>query len=108
MPTSPAKLVTVVAPESSEDSLIRALLEVSRSGCSVLRAHGRGSHGPRPTPWQGHQLDWHGPNVEIELVVGAHVVEQVLDVLERRIEIDGPIVAWIADVEAWPKGKFGS
>lgn len=106
MRTSPMKLVTLVVPESSQDEIVGALGGAGITGCSILRARGHGAHGPRPTRWNDSQLDWHGPNVQIELVVDEPTVDRVLDVIEQRNEIYGPIVAWVIDASAWPREKF--
>jgi len=103
MSTLPMKLVTIVAPESSEGALVEGLAAIGVNGCSMLRARGRGVHGVRPGGWGGAGLDWHGPNVQIEAVVDAAIVDRVLAMLETRLEVYGPIVAWTADVEAWPR-----
>jgi len=103
MSTLPMKLVTIVAPEASEGALVEGLAAIGVYGCSMLRAHGRGVHGVRPSSWGGAGLEWHGANVQIEAVIDASVVDRVLAMLEARLEVYGPIVAWTSDVQAWPR-----
>lgn len=92
------KLVTIIAPEAVEDPLVEALAPVTR-GLSVVPARGLGAHGARPNQWRSG-------NLQIETLVAAADVERLLDVLERFPTTDPPLIAWVADVEAWPAKKF--
>lgn len=91
------KLITIIAPESVEEELVAALARIS-GGVSVVDARGRGAHGERPDLW-------HSGNVQIETVVAASLVDRIAALL-KRFSPDMPMVAWIADVEAWPAEKF--
>ena len=60
----------------------------------------------RPNHWSGGGLEWHGPNVQVEVVVDGRSVDCLLDLLEKRNEVYGPFVAWISNVDAWPVERF--
>lgn len=97
MATVRRKLVTIVAPASLEDSLVDVLGAFAR-GVSIVKAHGHGTHGDRPSAW-------YGPNLQVEVLVSATQLDALFTSLERFLE-NNPMVAWVSDVEAWPADKF--
>lgn len=99
MRTTPMKLLTILVTDTIEDALVEEILALGASGCSVVEASGHGMHGDRPSRWQGG-------NVRIEVIVGEPVVERILAHLRDRYVGLHPMVAWIADVDAWPAERF--
>ncbi|MBK7399116.1 MAG: hypothetical protein IPJ34_23220 [Myxococcales bacterium] len=91
--------VTILAPENAEPSIAEDLKSLGIHAFSSVQAGGRGQHGVRPSTWLG-------PNVQIEIVVDAAIVDRILEVLEAKHRKINPCVAWITDVDAWPAEKF--
>jgi nitrogen regulatory protein PII len=98
--TTPAKLLTIVLPLSAEESFLSDLRHLGVHGASVSTIRGHGAHGDRPSRWNPE-------NVRFDVVVNAEMVDKILAWLESKYRATGPVVAWVADVGAWPGEKFG-
>ena len=93
MPLVPRKLVTVVAPESAEESLTQAISALGL-GVSGVPTHGKGRHGVRPDPW-------HGANVELHVVTTEAGLTPLFDMLEKQFLPATNLFAWVSDVSVW-------
>ena len=92
------KLVTIIAPDSAEESLAAEITGMG-VGLSILEVRGLGKHGARPDPW-------HGANVEIRTVMDEATTERLLQRLERKFLPTTDLIVWVSDVEAWPVSRF--
>lgn len=96
--TAPAKLLTVVLPESAEPQLHGELREIGVVGYTATTARGHGVHGDRPSRF-------YGDNMRVEILASPEVVDRVLDLLERKFRPVNPLVAWVVDAHAYPPEK---
>ena len=71
IPTTPLKLVTIVAERILEDRLLRALDALGASGYTLTEATGRGSRGVRASEWEG-------PDTRIETLVSPAVADAIV------------------------------
>ena len=99
MKTAHMKLLTILTSESMEKTIMEELLAAGANGATAVDARGRGAHGVRPSHWASG-------NVRIDVMGDEALMERALTVLERY-RPETPLVAWIADVQAWPADKFG-
>lgn len=97
--TLPRKLVTIIAPESAEDSLMDDITAMG-GGVSAVGVRGRGTHGVRPDMW-------HSANVQLQTVLDEPEAMRLLAHLEQRYLPTTAMVAWVSDVAAWPAKKIG-
>ncbi len=96
--TLPRKLVTLVAPESAEESLVAEITAMG-FGLTILEVRGAGKHGARPDPW-------HGANIEIRAVMDAASAARLLERLEHKYLATTNLIGWVTDTEAWPAARF--
>ncbi|HSQ65148.1 MAG TPA: DUF3240 family protein [Polyangiaceae bacterium] len=99
MATTRTKLLTILASDLLEDTLVAEILSLGATGCSITSARGHGMHGARPDAWQGG-------NVRIEVLASGAVVSRILSRLEQHYLAANPMVVWVADVDAWPAAHF--
>ena len=97
--TTPSKLLTVVLPDSAEGQLQVELRALGVVGYTATTSRGHGVHGDRPSRF-------YGDNCRIEILATQDVIDQVLELLERRYLPVNPLVAWVSDVEAFPGEKI--
>ncbi len=96
--TAPAKLLTLVLPESAEDVVQGELRALGVVGWTATTARGHGVHGERPSTWYGN-------NVRLEIVASPELVARVLDRVERTLK-PTPIVAWVLDAQVHPADRI--
>jgi hypothetical protein len=71
------------------------------SGCTVLRANGRGLHGRR----EYGIVD--GANLQFEILVPAPLAKKIFELLAEKYDGD-PLTAYAQEVEAFPRSHFVS
>jgi hypothetical protein len=93
------KLVTLIAAEELLDGLEERLKAVGSSGHTVVRANGRGLHGPRRASFLALA------NVRVEVLLRPAEAQRLFERLAHDYEAGQVVVFW-HDVEAMPKGHF--
>jgi hypothetical protein len=98
--TTKAKLVTILCGSELE---VRLRVELTELGClngyTLVRATGRGTHGPRATGL----ID--AGNVRIELLVAPAREQAIMAMLARSFQGDA-LTAFAHDVDAFPAKQF--
>lgn len=98
--TTKVQLVTIVCANELEHRLVADLKGLGGvSGCTVIRANGRGLHGPR----QFGVID--GANLQFELLVPSTVAKKIFELLAAKYDGDA-LTAYMQEVEAFPAGHF--
>jgi hypothetical protein len=98
--TATVHLVTIVCANELENRLFADLKDLGGiTGCTVLRANGRGLHGPR----QFGFVD--GANLQIEMLVPSPLAKKIFELLAAKYEGDA-LTAYMHEVEAFPRSHF--
>lgn len=101
MHTETVRLVTIVAESAVVESLLGGLRRLRVSGYTLTDARGEGSRGMRVG-------EIPGDNRKIEVLVGAEVAEQILDLLESQYFPNYAVVAWVSEVIVARRAKYAS
>jgi nitrogen regulatory protein PII len=99
MPTTSAKLITIIAEDELEERLERDVLQLGARGYTVVRVRGEGLHGARKSEWEGE-------NIRIEAVVSPEVAQRILDHLATKYFAHFAVVAYVSTVEVVRAEKF--
>ncbi len=100
METAKIRVVTIVATAELQERLESDLLAIGVSGMSIGKVDGRGSHGVR----RAGLFD--RANVRVETLVSAAVADKILKLVVTHYA-GLEILAYVHDVEAVPKERFG-
>lgn len=91
MPTTPCRMVTIIAEPVLEEHLTRDLAELGASGWTITDVRGAGSRGIRASEVPGE-------SIRVESVVSAEVAERVLAHVAAHYFTNYAVIAWVADV----------
>ena len=97
--TAKVKLVTIVAPGELRDGLEEHLRSTGATGYTIVRADGRGKHGPREAGFLAFA------NVRIETLMRAGDAVALLQYIASAYAEEA-VMAFVQDVEAVPKAHF--
>jgi hypothetical protein len=98
--TAKVHLVTIICANELESRLVADLQELGGiSGCTVLRANGRGLHGPR----EYGIVD--GANLQFEILVPSPLAKTIFELLAAKYDGDA-LTAYSQAVEAFPRSHF--
>jgi hypothetical protein len=100
MPLINAKLVTIISVFEVRDRIRTELKRLGASGMSIAHVEGEGFHGSRRDGLAGRA------NAAFSVVASETLASQVLTWVERELERDYPVIAWVSDVVALPGSHF--
>jgi nitrogen regulatory protein PII len=97
--TASVRLVTIIAPVTLGDTILKDLQEVGVTGHTTAKVDGWGNHGTRQFGLNDE------PNIRIDTLVSAELARTILERMDARSVLNG-LVAFAQDVEAVPRRHF--
>ena len=97
--TASVKLVTIIAPVTLGDTILKDLQEVGVTGHTTAKVDGWGNHGTRQFGLNDE------PNIRIDTLVSAALARMILGRMAAR-SVENGLVAFAQDVEAVPSRHF--
>lgn len=100
MDLKPVKLVTIVAEDTVEATLLADIMSAGAKGYTVQRVQGRGLRRLRDNEWEGE-------NVRIETLVRDDVAEAIFEKLCTDYFEKFAITAYVSEVSVVRPQKYG-
>jgi nitrogen regulatory protein P-II 2 len=99
MNLSIVQLVTIIALDSLEDSLIQDLKSLGVKGYTISEAHGEGLSVRRNDNWEGR-------NIRIEILAKQELTDSILKFLQSEYFSKYKMIAFVQDVKVLRNEKF--
>ena len=93
------ELITIIALDSLEHSLIKDLKECGVKGYTIMEARGEGLSTIRNS-------DWEGRNIRIDAIISEEILEKVFKLLSDKYFQKYKMIAFSKEVRVLRKEKF--